>query len=828
MAATRATQERDDVPFIGRLIQRWRPREGWLIPVLAWVGVMSLPAAATEGRLLAGIEVTLLLSTLGLLCGWWLGHRPWRGPVAALVASLMGILATLIWGVHVLSLAQWPAIIWQAGRRLAWLIACAAWPACRQPMPSWPALQDQADRLVEFGQRVGWWIAGALSGQGIPDNLVVVGVASLIAWGLAAWAGWWLARPGRVFVALFPTGFLLPQQVYNADAGHMWLLTFLGALTLLLVIVGLHRLEREWDAGGMDYSEELRLDAALIGVSLTVVVLVASPLLPGLSPRAISEAFWRVFEEPYRRVEEQMAQSFPGVESRRSLVPPLGVAAGGLPRAHLLGGRPELSRAIALRVQVRGARPGEELYWRGQTFAAYTGRGWGEIPGGPERGPLRRDFGPGEPWSAFQPLLRRTVLASVQVEEATRAVLYAAGEPISVDRPYQAILRAPDELIALSVAGGPMRYAVLGAVAEPNPTALRAAGSDYSPEIVAVYLQLPDDLPPGLVEYAAEITADAATPYDKALAIETALRRLPYSLDVPTPPGERELASWFLFDLRRGYCDYFATAMVVLARLSGVPARLAIGYATGVYDRQADRYVVTEMDAHSWPEVYFPGLGWIPFEPTPARAVPVRIATAEVPYELADPDLRLADLDASLAALREIGAAQAHAEARDLWARRLIAGLSSLLALHQIFAWAVMARGRWQEGADAAYDQLVRWGRRLGRPVEAADTPRSYADGIIAAAERIAMAVADGSPATAHAVALVQAEVPRLTAAFEAMLYAEDTVTADEAAAADRRYALLWPALRRLWLAQRIPIGAWLVGLQGILRTSGSAKLRRL
>ncbi|MDQ1300505.1 MAG: hypothetical protein QG637_423, partial [Chloroflexota bacterium] len=412
------TPVEEDTPFIGRVIRRLRPREGWLIAALAWLGVISLPAAATEGRLLAGVEVAFLLSTLGLLFGWWGGHRRWRGLFFAPAGLGTGILATLIWGVHVVNPLP---LIWQGGRWLAWLGTCGIQPACQLPMPPPLVFQDQAARLADFAQRVGWWVNGVITGHGIADNLVLVGFAALLAFCLAAWAGWWLTRPGGVFVALFPTGFLLPQQVYNADAGQMWLLTFLFALTLLLVIAGLRRLEREWDAAGVDYSGELRLDAALIALALATVALLLSPLLPSLSPKAISEAFWRAFEEPYHRVEEQMAQSFPGVESRRSLVPPLGVAAGGLPRAHLLGGRPELKDEIALRVQVRGARPGEGLYWRGQTFATYTGRGWGEVAGASDRGPQRLDLGPGQPWTSFQPPLRRTILAAVQVEEATRA-----------------------------------------------------------------------------------------------------------------------------------------------------------------------------------------------------------------------------------------------------------------------------------------------------------------------------------------------------------------------------------------------------------------------
>ena len=150
-----------------------------------------------------------------------------------------------------------------------------------------------------------------------------------------------------------------------------------------------------------------------------------------------------------------------------------------------------------------------------------------------------------------------------------------------------------------------------------DAAALRAAGADYPPQITEQYLQLPPDLPPELPAYATEITASAPrTPYDRAVAIEAALRRLPYTLDVPAPPADRELTSWFLFDLKQGYCDYFATAMVVLARLNGIPARLAVGYTMGQFDPQRGDYRVTELNAHSWPELYFPGYGWIPFEPT--------------------------------------------------------------------------------------------------------------------------------------------------------------------------------------------------------------------
>jgi len=95
-------------------------------------------------------------------------------------------------------------------------------------------------------------------------------------------------------------------------------------------------------------------------------------------------------------------------------------------------------------------------------------------------------------------------------------------------------------------------------------------------------------------------------------------------LDLPQPPTDQDIVDYFLFDLKRGYCDYYATAMVVMARATGLPARLAVGYASGEFDPANNRYVVTAADAHSWVEIYFPGVGWVPFEPTGGRPEIVR------------------------------------------------------------------------------------------------------------------------------------------------------------------------------------------------------------
>jgi hypothetical protein len=138
------------------------------------------------------------------------------------------------------------------------------------------------------------------------------------------------------------------------------------------------------------------------------------------------------------------------------------------------------------------------------------------------------------------------------------------------------------------------------------------------------YLALPESVPRRVRDLAAQITSGQSTPYDRAKAIEAYLRQFPYTLEIPAPPAGRDVADYFLFDLQKGYCDYYATALVVLARAAGLPARLVAGYASGYYDAPAAAYRVTQADAHAWAEIYFTGLGWVEFEPTAGQPELVR------------------------------------------------------------------------------------------------------------------------------------------------------------------------------------------------------------
>ncbi len=162
-------------------------------------------------------------------------------------------------------------------------------------------------------------------------------------------------------------------------------------------------------------------------------------------------------------------------------------------------------------------------------------------------------------------------------------------------------------------------YEVTSLSVRPSPEQLRNAPSP--PPSVRRYLRLPRDLSPEIQATAEQVTEDQTSDYDRALALQDWLRdpvEFTYSqtLDSSVTDGNGEQAILGFLQSRQGYCVQFASTMAVMARMLGIPARVAVGFATG--DKNADGdYIVGLHDAHAWPELYFQGSGWVAFEPTP-------------------------------------------------------------------------------------------------------------------------------------------------------------------------------------------------------------------
>lgn len=153
----------------------------------------------------------------------------------------------------------------------------------------------------------------------------------------------------------------------------------------------------------------------------------------------------------------------------------------------------------------------------------------------------------------------------------------------------------------------------------PPVVAMKRPGAEVPPEDLARDLQLPDTLPQRVRDLAQQLTAAEKTPFDKARAIEQHLMwGYKYTLEAPSS-WPNDFVDHFLFVSKRGFCHHFAGSMVIMCRSLGMPARLVSGYLRGDEDKDTpDLFTVREKDAHVWPEVYFAGAGWVPFEPTPA------------------------------------------------------------------------------------------------------------------------------------------------------------------------------------------------------------------
>ncbi|MSQ06743.1 MAG: DUF4129 domain-containing protein [Dehalococcoidia bacterium] len=205
----------------------------------------------------------------------------------------------------------------------------------------------------------------------------------------------------------------------------------------------------------------------------------------------------------------------------------------------------------------------------------------------------------------------------VAADRAAGVVRKVILEEALPEQPDVLSLRLPKGGVAVG-----QSYQITSSVSYAAPLKLRRAGTEYPTWVLTRYTQLPPEVPQRVKDLAVQLTGNARNPYDKVKAIETYLGAFTYTLQVDPPPYNVDGVDHFLFTLRRGYSEYFASSTVVLARSVGIPARLATGYTMGDKLADQDLYSVKDSHSHAWVEVFFPGYGWIPFEPTPGADLP--------------------------------------------------------------------------------------------------------------------------------------------------------------------------------------------------------------
>ena len=582
--------------------------EGWLSVLLLLALVLSTVWSIDQARWVEGTSLLYPMALAGIAAGTLLARSPLRGWVAVPLGALLGAaVAFTVVGRLLPAPAEMPGLLAQTlAGTLAWLRQPAGLP------PLLAAFQHLGASAAEFVGRIGVWTQVGVSGRASTDNAIFLLFIAYVAWLQGFFGGWGLFRLHDVVVAALPSAIALTTNVTYTGQAQGPFAIFIITLLLLAVSLNLARLQKRWERLTVDYPSGLLFDITVSSFVVICLLAVLAFFGPRVGDNPLSNAFWNYMGEQWSEVENASNRLFSGVNSPQ--------AAGGSGRDRLvLTGPVRLSQRVVMQVEAS-----EPDYWRGATYDTWTGREWLTQ----DKLPIARSEK--QPVLPARFVLRKRTKATFEINQSRSDLIYAPDEPLQLSIPYKILTRNADpnvtdysSLRAKKPAIPSLKYTVEASSSMASAEDLRNAPTDLPDWVRQRYLQVPG-VPQRVRDLSNTLTRGRRTTYDKVVAVEQFLRRYPYTLDVKPPPPDRDAVDYFLFDLKQGYCDYFATAMVVLLRLQGIPARLATGYVAGKFDNNTHRFIVTEEEAHSWPEVYFPNYGWIKFEPSGYRPPIVR------------------------------------------------------------------------------------------------------------------------------------------------------------------------------------------------------------
>jgi hypothetical protein len=580
------------------MLDRLKLAEGWSSFFLLWVMLVSAATSISAAAWTSGLGNLAAAATLGLIAGLLLAKSHFPAVIA-----------------HLFSLAYGLFVI---GYLVGGLV----------DQPNWH------ERWIEMSERFATWLTKATTGGTSRDSLMFVLLLTCLFWLLGHISAWYTFRRPRLWRALLPISLalLVNYYVYTdpriSTRSTASLVPFLAIFTLsaLLYVVctNVYLRELEWQGSNVNYNTEVRFDFVRSGTLLASVALLVMVVAPGASASPYIADMWGGVEDARDSVRTTVSRLFASLDARgRGVGNPFGSRA-------VLGGPRDLGSEVLFDVRASSGR-----YWQAMVYDRYTGSDW-----------INTDdhkllLPPGESVGIGDGLLRREITQTVTIYLSSSTLLFAAPEPLRVPAfsTQATITFDQGQVTSLSALHSQKTlragnvYQIVSAVSRADPDSLRAASQDYADWVVQRYLQLPDTVTDRTRELAEEITAGYETAFDKAQAIEQYLREnLHYDLSVPAPPEGQDFVDFVLFDVQAGYCDYYASSFVVLARSVGIPARIAMGYAQSEYDEDAKAFRVRAHNGHSWPEVYFPKFGWVQFEPT------VIIDPIDWPASLSNPD----------------------------------------------------------------------------------------------------------------------------------------------------------------------------------------------
>lgn len=274
--------------------------------------------------------------------------------------------------------------------------------------------------------------------------------------------------------------------------------------------------------------------------------------------------------------------------------------------------------AVVMRIRLDKANGGTfgNLHWRGVALDSFDNKTWSKTPDLLDEQHKKgdRDFF----LIDFPANKSDLTVQTIYLEPIESSVLFGLWRPVAVQGNFQTLYEDSEGALSFPRQGFERAtYKVYSDQSLPAPNELRNDNGNYSSLKDKRYLEIPDNLDKRIAELTRQLTLNFTNRYDKAKAVEGYLQNnFGYTLDLK-PTGEQPLAD-FLFNVREGHCEYFATAMAVMLRTQGIATRIVNGFQEGEYNETADVYVVRQKNAHSWVEVYFPEENaWVPFDPTP-------------------------------------------------------------------------------------------------------------------------------------------------------------------------------------------------------------------
>ena len=481
--------------------------------------------------------------------------------------------------------------------------------------------QGLGQRFQELHERLGDWWSAVVSRDATLDTLPLSMILMFITWLVGYFGSWALFRYRNVWATLLPLGMGLLINLTYLPERYFWYF-FAYLLIALLLLTHVTSLRRRSELGRQGVMYPASTHGALFGHALWItgiaVALAVAVPLGDSGPRPLKEVF-KPAQEQVNWAREELHRLLAGVPRHK------------FQSMRFFGSVLPLVRPVPVAEDpIFFAETPYQLYWRARVYDEYTSTAWKV--------------------EKTQDQLVFTAQPTIEEEEEFQIIvppsdvvyhielfvnspyLIASGVALDITMPVQReiafsseteeFLRLPTGFDVLSMKPVDRlrqgsRYTVEADLDTATVAALRQSSQDYPPEIRERYLQLPDKLPPRVGELAISLTEQASNPYDKAMAIEAYLRTLAYTTGSPPLPFDADAVDHFLFQTKAGYSDYFASAMVVMLRSVDIPARLVFGFAPGVREPENSGFVVRDRDNHTWPEAYFPGYGWVEFEPTP-------------------------------------------------------------------------------------------------------------------------------------------------------------------------------------------------------------------